>query len=150
MIALSRIATTFATLATAASLALWAPTPARADSGDTAKAIAGIAALAIIANQLDKNSDSQRGYRPQPYPPAYPPPAWGRRDPQPPRGWRDEDRHRRHDAWGRNDGWGDNDWNRRNERSAGLSRGMPRQCLVQTWDGRAAYDARCLDRLNRR
>ncbi|SNX69582.1 hypothetical protein SAMN05878503_104112 [Cereibacter ovatus] len=145
MTAFRRISAGLAAVAVALGLAIGA-TPAQADSNDVAKAVAGIAALAIIADQIDRNREpdqsrrvwnTQDTYRPQVY---RSPQANGRWDPPPQHVWRDRD-GRIHNPGN----WRDDRY-RHDRRPARAQRELPRECLVRARDGRVAYDARCLRR----
>lgn len=76
---LKRFTTTIAIAATALGLLTAAAVPAHASktSDEFAKALAGIAALAIIANSIDRNQRSHVTPKPQPYyqPHPYNPPV---------------------------------------------------------------------------
>ena len=152
MIALRRIATALATFALAAGLTVGGTAPARADSGDMAKAIAGIAALAIIADQVDRNRDRAQVRRDQAHSPYSYSPQNDHDDHR--NFYRKDDRRnwghdRRNDRWShdrRKDRWDDD---RRRDWSRSDARRLPRECLIRTRDGRAAYDARCLRRYDR-
>lgn len=149
-----RFTATLAATATAFALMTAAAVPARADrqSDDFAKALAAIAAIAIVGSALTDKDDRRATapQRPQAQPshheprPRYEEPR--RRYEEPRRNRRDavlpgqcaievRDRRRRHSSVV----YGENCLRR-----AGVDQRLPRQCEVSIGRGRTAYDENCL------
>lgn len=134
--------TAFANVATAAAVALAAvtagPAPARADEKDMLKALAGIAAVAIVAGALSQHNRGAFA-RSEPIPAPRNPgvPAWQADHADWQRGW--------HGSRGGNDRWSP-DWSYNRDARGGLR--LPATCAVEI-DGRrptTLYPDTCLRR----
>ncbi|TNF64746.1 MAG: hypothetical protein EP307_01840 [Rhodobacteraceae bacterium] len=139
----------------AATIAItgFAAAPARADGDDVARALAGIAALALIARAIDKRNDERAVARQQhhfqPHKPQYHAPAPIKPRPLPPQVSRKllpEQCLRTFDGpHGQTHAFGA----RCLSRNYTFAESLPRQCAEQVWTRQGtgwAYNARCLRR----